>query len=84
MVSGGFAVVSIVYLAVVLLALVLVVALVVLVFAAIRVLRLTATEKELRIDRLRVDALVDTLGDERTDGPGVTGAPDRPSGPTAS
>ena len=79
MLSGGFAVVSLVYLAVVLLLLVLVIALIVLVFAAVRVLRLTAIEKELRIDRLRVDALVDTLGGDDED----TGDRDRPTGPTA-
>jgi len=81
MVSGGFAVVSIVYLAVVLLLLVLVIALIVLVFAAVRVLRLTAAEKELRIDRLRVDALVETLdSDDPTDGSPRT---DGPAGPPA-
>ncbi|WIE75608.1 hypothetical protein [Curtobacterium sp. MCSS17_007] len=83
MLSGGFAVVSLVYLAVVVLLLVLVVALIVLVFAAVRVLRLTATEKELRIDRLRVDSLVDTLGSD-DDGTDDTAASGRPSGPSAS
>ncbi len=63
-----------------LLLLVLVIALIVLVFAAIRVLRLTAAEKELRIDRLRVDALVETLDsddDRRQPSHG------RPAGPPA-
>ncbi len=58
MFSGGFAVVSIVYLLVVLAALVLGIALIVLVFAAIRVLRLSAQERELRIDLLRVQHAV--------------------------
>ena len=84
MLSGGFAVVSLVYLAVVVLLLVLVVALLVLVFTAVRVLRLTATEKELRIDRLRVDLLVDTLGGDDPDGSGDAGTTDRPSGPSAA
>lgn len=54
MFSGGFAVVTVVYLLVVLAALVLGVALIVLVFAAIRVLRLSAQERELRIEWLQL------------------------------
>ena len=78
MVSGGYAVVSIVYLAVVLLLLVLVVALIVLVFAAIRVLRLSATERRLRIERLRYQAVVDGIDDGGA-GPDTTG----PTSPAA-
>ncbi len=65
MVSGGFAIVSIVYLLVVVALAVLTIALIVLVFAAIKVLRLSAIERDLRIERLRYEA------SERTsEGPG--------------
>ncbi|WP_439689562.1 hypothetical protein ACRQ4C_17365 [Curtobacterium sp. SP.BCp] len=66
MFSGGFAVVSIVYLLVVLAALVLGVALIVLVFAGIRVLRLSAQERALRIEwlRLRNAGILDDLDDD--------------------
>ncbi|MDR6169606.1 hypothetical protein [Curtobacterium sp. SORGH_AS_0776] len=63
MVSGGFAVVSVLYIAFVVALAVLTVALIVLVFAAIRVLRLSATERQLRIERLRYDAAVDGIED---------------------
>ncbi|QKS19118.1 hypothetical protein HUN58_03635 [Curtobacterium sp. Csp1] len=56
MISGGFAVVSIVYLLVVVALAVLTIALIVLVFAAIKVLRLSAIERDLRIERLRYKA----------------------------
>ncbi|MDP4333580.1 hypothetical protein Q7F20_09365 [Curtobacterium sp. A7_M15] len=74
MVSGGFAVVSVLYIAFVVALAVLTVALIVLVVAAIRVLRLSATERQLRIERLRYDAVVDGI-----DGGGAD--PDE-SGPT--
>ncbi|WJY01127.1 hypothetical protein [Curtobacterium sp. 458] len=66
MFSGGFAVVTVVYLLVVLAALVLGVALIVLAFAGIRVLRLSAVERELRIERLRLQNadLFDGLDDD--------------------
>ncbi|MEK6312433.1 MULTISPECIES: hypothetical protein [Curtobacterium] len=66
MFSGGFAVVTVVYLLVVLAALVLGVALIVLVFAGIRVLRLSAVERALRIERLRLEnaGLLDGLDDD--------------------
>lgn len=66
MFSGGIAVVTIVYLLVVLAALVLGVALIVLVFAGIRVLRLSAVERELRIERLRLRnaGILDDLDDD--------------------
>lgn len=75
MFSGGFAVVSIVYLLVVLAALVLGVALIVLVFAAIRVLRLSAQERELRIEWLQLRK-AGVLGDLDT--------PDDEPGPPAA
>lgn len=64
MVSGGFAVVSVLYIVFVVALAVLAVALIVLVFVAIRVLRLSATERELRIERLRYQAAVDGIGDD--------------------
>ncbi|MFJ2978700.1 hypothetical protein ACIPEP_07560 [Curtobacterium sp. NPDC087082] len=72
MVSGGFAVVSVLYIAFVVALAVLTVALIVLVFAAIRVLRLSATERQLRIERLRYDAVVDGIEDGGA-GPDATG-----------
>ncbi len=72
MVSGGFAVVSVLYIAFFVALAVLVVALIVLVFAAIRVLRLSATERQLRIERLRYQAVVDGIDDDPT-GPDATG-----------
>ncbi|OII28715.1 hypothetical protein BIV03_00140 [Curtobacterium sp. MCBA15_016] len=72
MVSGGFAVVSVLYIAFVVALAVLTVALIVLVFAAIRVLRLSATERQLRIERLRYDAAVDGIDDHGA-GPDATG-----------
>ncbi|MDR6572024.1 putative exporter of polyketide antibiotics [Curtobacterium sp. 320] len=72
MVSGGFAVVSVLYIAFVVALAVLTVALIVLVFAAIRVLRLSATERQLRIERLRYDAVVDGIEDGSA-GPDETG-----------
>lgn len=74
MFSGGFAVVSIVYLLVVLAALVLGVALIVLVFAGIRVLRLSAQERALRIEWLRLRNAgilddLDALDDDDEPGP---------------
>jgi putative exporter of polyketide antibiotics len=72
MVSGGFAVVSVLYIAFVVALAVLTVALIVLVFAAIRVLRLSATERQLRIERLRYDAVVDGIEDGGA-GPDETG-----------
>jgi len=77
MISGGFAVVSVLYIAFFVALAVLTVALIVLVFAAIRVLRLSATERRLRIERLRYQAVVDGIGDGST-GPDTTG----PSAPT--
>lgn len=73
MVSGGFAVVSVLYIAFVVALAVLTVALIVLVFAAIRVLRLSATERQLRIERLRYQAVVDGIDDGGAE----------PSGPVA-
>jgi len=72
MVSGGFAIVSVLYIAFFVALAVLVVALIVLVFAAIRVLRLSATERQLRIERLRYQAVVDGIDDDAT-GPDTTG-----------
>ncbi len=72
MISGGFAVVSVLYIAFVVALAVLTVALIVLVFAAIRVLRLSATERQLRIERLRYDAVVDGIEDGGA-GPDETG-----------
>ncbi|MFJ4295734.1 hypothetical protein [Curtobacterium sp. NPDC089689] len=76
MFSGGFAVVSIVYLLVVLAALVLGVALIVLVFAGIRVLRLSAQERALRIEwlRLRNAGILDDLDALDDDEPGPSAA----------
>ncbi|WIJ45274.1 hypothetical protein [Curtobacterium citreum] len=77
MVSGGFAVVSIVSLLVVVALAVLTIALIVLVFAAIKVLRLSAIERDLRIERLRYEA------SERTfDGSGHGTETDDPAGGT--
>ncbi|MET3450290.1 hypothetical protein [Curtobacterium sp. 1544] len=83
MVSGGFAVVSVLYIAFFVALAVLTVALIVLVFAAIRVLRLSATERQLRIERLRYQAVVDGIDDggasPDTSGPDASG----PAAPTA-
>lgn len=77
MVSGGFAVVSIVYLLVVVALAVLTIALIVLVFAAIKVLRLSAIERDLRIERLRYEASKQSF-----DGPGHDTETDEPAGST--
>jgi len=83
MVSGGFAVVSVLYIAFFVALAVLTVALIVLVFAAIRVLRLSATERQLRIERLRYQAVVDGIDDGGAggdkSGPDASG----PAAPTA-
>jgi hypothetical protein len=83
MVSGGFAVVSVLYIAFFVALAVLTVALIVLVFAAIRVLRLSTTERQLRIERLRYQAVVDGIDDggagPETNGPDAAG----PAAPTA-
>jgi hypothetical protein len=83
MVSGGFAVVSVLYIAFFVALAVLTVALIVLVFAAIRVLRLSTTERQLRIERLRYQAVVDGIDDggasPDTSGPDASG----PAAPTA-
>ncbi len=68
--DSGFGWVIIVYLAVFVALAVLTVALIVLVFAAIRVLRLSAKERELRIEQMRhpapFDGPVDRPGDSPT------------------
>jgi hypothetical protein len=64
MIDGGYSIVFIPYVLFVLALAVLTVALIVLVFAAIRVLRLSAQERELRIERLKYPALFDGDGDD--------------------
>jgi hypothetical protein len=81
--DSGLGFVVVLYALFVLALAVLAVALIVLVFAAIRVLRLSATERQLRIERLRYQAVVDGIDDggasPDTSGPDASG----PAAPTA-
>lgn len=73
MIDGGYSIVFIPYVLFLLALAVLTVALIVLVFAAIRVLRLSAQERVLRIERLKYPALFDDDGGDGDDAPASPG-----------